>query len=108
MENFLLYLIFIYSIIINPIFPTTHFERPQRFLHVSDEESGTNKPTFLIENTNLDYQEVISRRYKRDLPSSINENLKNISTKVNTNFSFLLSALLAEKKKFMRRQFEFQ
>lgn len=90
MEKFLFSLVFIYSII-TPIFPTTHFESPQRFLHVSD-ENVASRP-IVIENTNLDYQEVISRRYRRDLSSSINENLKNISTKVNTQTKFFFALI---------------
>lgn len=101
MEKFLFSLIFIYSII-NPIFPTTHFESPQRFLHVSD-ESGASKPV-VIENTNVDYQEFISRRYRRDISSSINENLKNISTKVNTQKQFFPRSYqrLMKREEFMR------
>ena len=91
MEKFLFTLIFIY--LINPIFPTTHFEKPQRYLHVVQDENHLNKPT-VIENTDLDLAEFIQGRYKRDLSSSDrNENLKNITTKVRiqTINSLLLS-----------------
>lgn len=83
MEKFLFTLIFLYSII-NPIFPTTHFDSAQRYLHVHEDDSLVNKP-LVIKNTDLDLVEVISQRYKRDLTSlDRNENLKNIATKVNT------------------------
>lgn len=80
MEKFLFSLIFIYSI--NPIFPT-HFGDSQRFLHVHDDGSQSNRP-LVIKNTDLDLAEVINQRYKRDLGSDRNESQRNISTKVLT------------------------
>lgn len=68
---------------INPIFPTTHFEKSQRYLHVEQDENQSNKP-IVIKNNELDLAEVINQRYKRDLSSDRNENLKNITTKVKT------------------------
>lgn len=83
MEKFLFTVIFIYSII-SPIFPTTHFENSERYLHVYQDENQLNKP-LLIKNNDLDIAEFINQRNKRDLSSSDrHENLKNISTKVNT------------------------
>lgn len=80
MEKFLFTLIFIYSI--NPIFPTTHFEKSQKYLHVYQDENQLNKP-LVIKNTDSDLAEVISQRFRRDLTSSDrNENAKNITTKV--------------------------
>lgn len=90
MEKFLFTLIFIYSI--NPIFPTTHFEGSTRYLHVSQDDNQVNKP-LVITNSKSELAEVINQRFRRDLTSSDrNENLKNISTKVNTQtFFFVLS-----------------
>lgn len=80
MEKFLFTLIFIYSI--NPIFPTTHFEKSARYLHVYQDENQLNKP-LVIKNTESDLAEVISQRFRRDLTSSDrSENVKNITTKV--------------------------
>lgn len=89
MEKFLFILIFIY--LINPIFPTTHFEKPERYLHVYEDQNESNKP-LVIENTDLDLAEAINQRYKRDLSSSDrNENQKNITTKVNTQRAPLIT-----------------
>lgn len=90
MEKFLFTLIFIYSI--NPIFPTTHFAKSERYLHVYQDENQSNKP-LVIKNTDSDLAEVISQRFRRDLTSTDrNENVKNITTKVTktqtTFFSF--------------------
>lgn len=95
MEKFLFTLIFIYSII-NPIFPTTHFESSQRYLHVYNDASELDKP-LVIKSGQLDAAEGIHQRYRRDLPSSINENLKNISTKVNTQTAQKLFALISTR-----------
>lgn len=88
MEKFLLSLILLHSI--NPIFPT-HFENSQRFLHVYEDGNQLNKP-LVIQNTESDLAEVISHRSKRS--SDRSENLKNITTKVNTQTNhFLLSVV---------------
>lgn len=88
MEKFLFFLIFIYSIY--PIFPTTHFEN-SRYLYVAD-ENQVNKP-LVIKNTDLDLAEVINQRYKRELSSSDRiENLKNITTQVNTKIKQQISS----------------
>jgi hypothetical protein len=82
MEKFLFILILLFSIL-NPIFPTTHFDSAQRYLHVYEDESEVNKP-LVIKNTDLDLAEVINQRFRRGLSSSDrNENPKNITTKVN-------------------------
>lgn len=96
MEKFLFTLIFIYSI--NPIFPTTHFDSSQRYLHVYQDDNEVNKP-LVIKNTDLDLAEVINQRFRRDLTSSDrNENLKNITTKVNTQTKNFFS-LISERSK---------
>lgn len=104
MEKFLFTLI-IFIYLINPIFPTTHFiEKPQRYLHVDQDENLSFKP-IVIENTDLDLTEFINQRYKRDLSSTDrNENLKNITTKVNTQtiHSLSHSTFGNEVEKFMR------
>jgi hypothetical protein len=104
MEKFLFVLIFLLSIL-NPIFPTTHIDSAQRYLHVYEDESKVNKP-LLIKNTDLDLAEVISQRYRRDLSSSDrNENPKNITTKVNTqtrkknSFFLVISETLQKRNK---------
>lgn len=107
MEKLLFVLIFLFSIL-HPIFPTTHFDSSQRYLHVYEDESQVNKP-LVIKNTDLDLAEVIYHRNRRDLSSSDrNENSKNITTKVNTqnrNSRFALSVSASKvwkRKKFMR------
>lgn len=111
MEKFLFTLIFIYSII-NPIFPTTHFESSQRYLHVYSDASELDKP-LVIKSGQLDAAEGIHQRYRRDLPSSINENLKNILTKVNTqttqeNFSLLSALAVCATNKVKKLSASFQ
>lgn len=83
MKKVLNLVIFIY--LINPIFPTTHFDdKSEKILYIHDEPG--EKP-MLIENSDHELVELINQRYKRDLTTSDRyENNKNISVKVNAAF----------------------
>lgn len=87
MEKLLFSLIFIYSIIIPPIFPT-HSESTVKFIHGYRDSDEWGRP-MVIENTKADLLKAVSehQRARRDVSSPIrntNENAKNITTKVNT------------------------
>lgn len=79
MEKFLLSLIFIS--IIYPIFPKHLGNEESSYLHVYKDDNE-NKPR-VMSNTQTDFSEVYQRN-RRDLSSELNnDNLRNISTKVN-------------------------
>jgi hypothetical protein len=78
MKVFFHLVIFIY--LINPIFPTTHFDKSEKFVYISNDLA--EKPV-VISNTNEELAEVVHQRFRRDATSSDRyENNKNISVKV--------------------------
>lgn len=97
MKEILYSVIFIY--LINPIFPTTHFDKNEKFLYIRDELA--EKP-FVIANSNQELAEFVNQRYKRDLTSPDRyENNENITVKVNgssiTDYSYVLQFLSSRK-----------